>query len=60
MKVIGLSVLLGALAIAGPAALAADDYPTKPITMTITFKAGGAADIAGRLSAAAAANKLGQ
>lgn len=42
-----------------PAAVAAD-YPTKPVTMTITFKAGGAADIAGRLSAKAAEKLLGQ
>ncbi|MDP2618802.1 MAG: tripartite tricarboxylate transporter substrate binding protein [Hyphomicrobiales bacterium] len=43
------------------AGLAADDsYPSKPITMTITFTAGGAADIAGRLAAAAAEKELGQ
>ena len=60
MRVIGLPLLIGALAITGPLTVAADDYPTKPITMTITFKPGGAADIAGRLSAAAAAKELGQ
>ncbi len=60
MRVIGLPLFIGALAIAGPASVAAGDYPTKPLTMTITFKPGGAADIAGRLSAAAAAKKLGQ
>ena len=31
----------------------ASAYPNKPIEKTITFKAGGAADIAGRLSAKA-------
>lgn len=35
-------------------------YPDRPIEKTITFKAGGAADIAGRLSANAAAKILGQ
>lgn len=60
MRVIGLPLLIGALAIAGPMTVAAGDYPTKPVTMTITFKPGGAADIAGRLSAAVAAKKLGQ
>jgi tripartite-type tricarboxylate transporter receptor subunit TctC len=35
-------------------------YPDKPIEKTITFKAGGAADIAGRLSARAAAKILKQ
>ncbi len=38
----------------------AADYPTGPITMTITFKPGGAADIAGRLAAKAAEKLLGQ
>ena len=33
-------------------------YPSKPIEKTITFKAGGAADIAGRLSAKAAEKVL--
>lgn len=40
--------------------LFAADYPSKPVTMTITFKPGGAADIAGRLSAKAAENLLGK
>ena len=35
-------------------------YPSKPIEKTITFKAGGAADIAGRLSAKAAEKVLKQ
>lgn len=43
-----------------PPAAAAGDYPAKPVTMTITFKPGGAADIAGRLSAKAAEKLLGQ
>ena len=38
----------------------ASAYPNKPIEKTITFKAGGAADIAGRLSAKAAEKVLKQ
>lgn len=36
------------------------EYPTKPIEMTITFGAGGTADISGRLSAQAASGALGE
>lgn len=61
MKKFGLPIVLGALCFAGaPGAFAADDFPTKPLSLTVTFKAGGAADIAGRLAAAAASEKLGQ
>jgi putative tricarboxylic transport membrane protein len=60
MKLICIPILIGVWAIAGATAVTADDYPSKPITMTVTFKAGGAADIAGRLAAAAAEKKLGQ
>ncbi|MBI4458111.1 tripartite tricarboxylate transporter substrate binding protein [Candidatus Uhrbacteria bacterium] len=49
-----------ALFLTGTPAAIADNYPDKPITMTITFKAGGAADIAGRLAAKAAERLLGQ
>lgn len=52
--------VIGVLAASASGPLAAEEYPTKPINMTITFKAGGAADIAGRLSAAAAEKELGQ
>ena len=51
--------VLAASFLTAPAAFAAE-YPDKPITMTITFKPGGAADIAGRLPAKAAEKILGQ
>ena len=51
-------IVVAPLALAAPAA--GMDYPSKPVTMTITFKPGGAADIAGRLSAKAAEKLLGQ
>jgi tripartite-type tricarboxylate transporter receptor subunit TctC len=54
-----LGVALCASLIQSADALAAD-YPKKPVVMTITFKPGGAADIAGRLSAKAAEKLLGQ
>ena len=56
--IVAAGIVAAPLAIA-PAAMA-KDYPSKPITMTITFKAGGAADIAGRLSAKAAEQILGK
>ena len=59
-----LAYIVAAGVVAAPLAMApaavAEDYPTKPITMTITFKPGGAADIAGRLSAKAAEAILGK
>ena len=42
------------------AAPASAAYPTKPVEMTITFKAGGAADISGRTVAKAAEKTFGQ
>jgi len=57
-------VALCALMLAGwvgaSTALAEDDYPSRPITFTITWKPGGAGDISGRLSAKAAEGVLGQ
>ncbi len=47
-------------AVAGWTASAHAAYPTKPVEMTITFKAGGAADISGRTVAKAAEKVLGQ
>ncbi len=59
-----LAYIVAAGVVAAPLTMAptavAKDYPTKPITMTITFKPGGAADIAGRLSAKAAEKILGK
>ena len=50
-----------AFALAGAsAAPASAAYPTKPVEMTITFKAGGAADISGRTVAKAAEKTFGQ
>lgn len=56
-----IAVAVGAaLGMSAPGESVAGDFPSKPITMTVTFKAGGAADIAGRLAAAAAEKELGQ
>ena len=53
----GFSAFVVAGASAAPASAA---YPTKPVEMTITFKAGGAADISGRTVAKAAEKVFGQ
>lgn len=49
-----------ALALSGVTVATAEDYPTKPVEMTITFGAGGTGDISGRLAAQAASAALGQ
>src|SRR6185295_18252153 len=49
---------LAALALAGPAA--AQDYPTRPITMVIPFAAGGPTDVLGRVVAARMSEIIGQ
>lgn len=46
------------LGLAGGAA--AQDYPTRPITMIVPFAPGGAADITGRIMADAMSRRLGQ
>lgn len=48
----------GIAAIGGPAA--AQDYPTRPITMVIPFAAGGPTDVLGRVVAARMGDILGQ
>src|SRR5882757_8062893 len=54
-----LSAAIAALsAIAGPAA--AQNYPTRPITMVIPFAAGGPTDVLGRVVAARMSDILGQ
>ncbi len=57
--VCALTGALGLILAYGPVT-AAEKYPSKPIVMTITFKAGGAADIAGRMAANIAEKTLGQ
>ncbi len=55
-----LTCALTFLALGVCAAPASAAYPTKAVEMTITFKAGGAADISGRTVAKAAEKVLGQ
>ena len=52
------TALAGLLAIGGVAA--AQDYPTRPITMVIPFAAGGPTDVLGRVVAAKMGDILGQ
>jgi tripartite-type tricarboxylate transporter receptor subunit TctC len=49
-----------ALLIALTTAVAAQDYPTKPIRMIIPFPPGGGSDVAGRVVAAALSERLGK
>jgi len=51
-------ISLSALAFAAPAA--ADDWPSRPMTMVVPFAAGGAVDVLGRTLAASASEILGQ
>jgi tripartite-type tricarboxylate transporter receptor subunit TctC len=44
----------------GVSALAAENYPTKPITIVLPYATGGAADLLARLAAQAVQDKLGQ
>lgn len=53
------SGLLMAAAVAAPA-FAADNYPSKAITMVVGYPAGGSTDLVGRLVADGLAKKLGQ
>ena len=58
-----LSLLAGAaillLALAAPA-IAADDYPNRPVRLIIPFPPGGSNDVVGRLVAKQLSEKLGQ
>ncbi|MDA7418873.1 tripartite tricarboxylate transporter substrate binding protein [Xenophilus arseniciresistens] len=51
---------LGALALAGPGALAQAHWPDRPVRLIVPFAAGGATDVLGRLLATALGEKLGQ
>ena len=53
-----IAALAVALAPAGPAA--AQDFPTRPVTLVIPFAAGGSTDLVGRLIAERMAAELGQ
>ena len=53
-------LLAGVLALATFAGAAADDYPTKPITVIVPFPAGGPTDSFARSLAAEVAKRLGQ
>ncbi|MPZ37045.1 MAG: tripartite tricarboxylate transporter substrate binding protein BugD [Rhizobiales bacterium] len=55
-----LIALLWTLAAAWPSGAAAQDWPTRPITMVVPFPAGGPIDFIGRLMAQRLSEKLGQ
>ena len=59
IKHIAKSAFLCALAV-GPALAAAQDYPSKPITMVVPFPPGGSTDVIGRLFAAKLGDRLRQ
>ena len=58
MKKILYAAAFAELALAGPAA--AQDFPTRPITMVIPFAAGGPQDTIGRIIAQRMSELLGQ
>src|SRR4029079_18840540 len=57
-KVVIGAVLAGIVGFAGPAA--AQNYPTRSLTMVIPFAAGGPTDVLGRVVAAKMGDSLGQ
>src|ERR1700675_3169547 len=52
--------LICGMALASPWPLAAQDFPTRPITMIVPFPPGGPTDTFGRIMAASMAETLGQ
>lgn len=62
LKLAGLSCagLLGALALGAAAPAAADDYPTRPITLVVPFPPGGSTSIVARIIADKMSPALGQ
>ena len=58
MNKVVVAVLAGLVGLAGNAA--AQNYPTRPVTMVIPFAAGGPTDVLGRMVAAKMGESLGQ
>ncbi|WP_114965489.1 Bug family tripartite tricarboxylate transporter substrate binding protein [Alkalilacustris brevis] len=54
------TAVAGVVALAAPAAVSAQDYPTQPIQATVAFGAGGFADTIGRIFAQGLSDRLGQ
>jgi tripartite-type tricarboxylate transporter receptor subunit TctC len=55
-----LPLMILALFVAAPAAVAAEDYPNRPIRLIIPFAAGGSNDVVGRVFAQALSERLGK
>ncbi len=61
MRAIGLCFIVALLSIlAGPAAVAGDSYPSRPIKMIVPFAPGGPTDATGRMLAEGMSRRLGQ
>ncbi len=60
MKLLRSVVLLGAIALGGSGVQAADNYPSRPITMLVGFAAGGITDSTARMLAEELSKALGQ
>jgi tripartite-type tricarboxylate transporter receptor subunit TctC len=59
-RFVSLPLKAAALLVAVSTAVAAQDYPAKPIRMIIPFPPGGGSDVAGRVVAAALSERLGK
>ena len=60
MKVWISSLLAAAVSLAAAAAVAADNYPTKPVTLLVSYPAGGSVDVTARILQGPLARELGQ